>query len=662
MQNENSSSRDRVNLLLVDDHDANIVALSAILSEPNYNIVTALSGRQALNALLEVEFALVVLDVMMPEMDGYQVASRMKEHQRTQDVPIIFLTAGATDVSQIFKGYGAGAVDYLLKPIEPEILKAKVAVFVDLFRSKQRIKQQAEALREIERQESEAWFSTTLRSIGDAVMATDTTGSIRFINPVAESLTGWKYEEAHGKPFEDVFKIIDEESRGAIENPAAKIIREGTMVGIGNHTVLLGKSGKEFIIENSGAPIRNEQGALLGVVIVFRDATEARRAARRRNFISKAGSVLLSSLDYTATLNSVARLAVASVADCCCVDMTADGGRLERIALAHRDPEKEKKIREKAGLMAFASRVVGSGKSEIVFGASDSVICVPLSMREECLGAMTFFSGEARPRFTSEDLLMTEELGARVSTAIENARLYDEAQKAIRLRDEFLSIASHELRTPITPLKLQLQMLKRLLAKDALASYPAHKIEQLFNIADRQMARFQKLIEELLDVSRISVGRLTLEREAFDLAEVVQEIVHQFAGELEKARCQLELEVASAMGVWDKLRVEQVLMNLLANAMKYGAGKPIKILLESANGVARLRVQDHGRGIAKEDQARIFNRFERAASTRDFPGLGLGLYITRQILEAHGGSIKVESEPEKGATFIVELPLRAASS
>ena len=255
-----------------------------------------------------------------------------------------------------------------------------------------------------------------------------------------------------------------------------------------------------------------------------------------------------------------------------------------------------------------------------------------------------------------------EELAARASTAIENARLYNVAQKAIRLRDEFLSIASHELRTPITPLKLQIQIIKNLASKKMLATYPIEKIDQIFNIASRQMERFQKLIEELLDVSRISAGRLSLKKQEIDLAEIVKETMSHFMDEMRETNCQVEIETVSAIGDWDKLRIEQVLINLVANATKYGAGKPIKITVEAEDGVARLKVQDHGPGILKTDLNRIFDRFERAASVRSFPGLGLGLYITRQILDAHGGKIKVESERDKGATFIVELPLKTAKT
>jgi len=693
MQGGGASGHDRVNILLVDDHPENLVALSATLNKPDYRIVTADSGRQALSCLLRDEFAVVLLDVMMPEINGYEVAALMRGQKRTQNVPIIFLTALATDISQTYEGYSVGAVDYLLKPLEPEIVKAKVAVFVDLFRSKQQIRQQAAILREVEhqaqeaklallRRESEAWYSTTLKSIGDAVIATDVQGVIRFINPVAETLTGWTLAEAHGKPIETVFRILNEESRAEIKGPTATVIRDGVVEGLAKQTILVAKNGKEFLLENSGAPIRDEEGVVLGVVIVFRDATDKRREMERKNFISKASQILLSSLDYADTLNGVCRLAASSIADCCIVEVAFDGNIIERVAVAHRDPKKEELIR---GILPSSAdslilRAVRDGRTIVINDMSNdmsdsqlrshaivrrlgfkSCICAPLTLRGNIMGALTMFSEAPRARFSADDVQMLEELAGRTSSAIESARLYDRAQKAIRLRDEFLTIASHELRTPITPLKLQLQTIKNLASKKMFDSFPKEKLDQIFSIADRQMERFQKLIEELLDVSRISVGRLRIEKQTVDLADVVREVVSQFESAMKTANCPIEVETIPAVGDWDKLRIDQVLINLLANAMKYGAGKPIKVKVETSGDIARLKVRDHGQGIKKADQARIFDRFERAASTRSFPGLGLGLYITKQVIEAHGGRISVESEPGKGATFTVELPLKGAT-
>jgi PAS domain S-box-containing protein len=223
----------------------------------------------------------------------------------------------------------------------------------------------------------------------------------------------------------------------------------------------------------------------------------------------------------------------------------------------------------------------------------------------------------------------------------ERTRLYQEAQDAVRARDEFLSVASHELKSPITSLVLQNQILLRKAKADCLEAPQLGLLEAM----GRQLERLGRLVGELLDVSRITAGRLQLELVA--------------RSKEEPATCNSSITLRAehpVLGRWDRLRADQIVTNLLSNAIKYGAGKPIQVLVESSAGVASLVVQDQGLGIAEEDRARIFERFERASGTKA-PGLGLGLYIVRQIVNAHGGSIGVVSSPGEGSIFTVELPL-----
>jgi signal transduction histidine kinase len=229
-------------------------------------------------------------------------------------------------------------------------------------------------------------------------------------------------------------------------------------------------------------------------------------------------------------------------------------------------------------------------------------------------------------------------------------RLFQERGEAITARDEFLAIAAHELRTPLTSLQLQLTSLARLVRETPTAS-------EKLRVVARQGVRLNHLVEALLDVARLSTGRLQLGREELDLAELAQEVTARFADDLERAGCELQLRTRPMRGCWDRLRVEQVLTNLLANAIKFGPGRPIEVCVEGEGGLARLVVRDHGLGISPEAQRRIFERFERAVSFRSFGGLGLGLYVSKQIAEAHGGNIHVTSEPGHGATFTVELPV-----
>jgi PAS domain S-box-containing protein len=234
------------------------------------------------------------------------------------------------------------------------------------------------------------------------------------------------------------------------------------------------------------------------------------------------------------------------------------------------------------------------------------------------------------------------------------ARLWSQAQDEVRERDEFLSIASHELRTPVTALQLQLQLLHRLAAR-ATEDVPL-LIEPRVEALERQTRRIALLVNEILDVSRMRLGRLELRYEPLDLRDVVHTAAAQAHEELARSGSALQLDLVPAPGRWDRMRLEQVITNLLVNASKFGEGKPISVAVDMDVARVRVRVSDQGMGIAPEHHARVFERFERAVPIANFGGLGLGLYVARQVVEAHGGEIRVESVPGSGATFTVELP------
>jgi signal transduction histidine kinase len=262
------------------------------------------------------------------------------------------------------------------------------------------------------------------------------------------------------------------------------------------------------------------------------------------------------------------------------------------------------------------------------------------------------------------------ELVARVSANLAISRLRREVQEqleallareqqAVYSRDEFLSIASHELKTPITSLKLQLQQLQRRIDPKAPQEPEPGRIARMLESSLRQLERLTRLIEDLLDVARIRAGKLSFTFEEFSAEELFSEVLERFSDQLAEAGCRTELQLEPGLRVvWDRLRMEQVLVNLISNALKYAPGVCIQISLRAEGDQARLMVRDFGPGIPRERQAKIFERFERATSARNISGLGLGLFIASEIVAAHQGTIRVESEAGQGATFIVHLPLR----
>jgi signal transduction histidine kinase/transcriptional regulator with GAF, ATPase, and Fis domain len=270
-----------------------------------------------------------------------------------------------------------------------------------------------------------------------------------------------------------------------------------------------------------------------------------------------------------------------------------------------------------------------------------------LRARGERIGAVRVERRADGAAFTPEEAAMLRDLAERAAMVLHTARQFQLAQEAVQLRDDFLSVAGHELRTPLTTLTLQLQLLR------------AGKGSEVDRRLDRALSMTRKLkllIEELLDVARLRSGRMTLAREPLDLAELASAVVDDAREAANRAGIELQLEALPVHGSWDRLRVQQVLVNLVENAIKYGLGRPVRVQVRPAPGGARVDVVDRGIGIAPEDRERIFERFERASSTRAIAGLGLGLWITRQVVRAHGGTVHAEGEPGGGSRFVVELP------
>lgn len=454
------------------------------------------------------------------------------------------------------------------------------------------------------------------------------------------------------------------------------------------------------------APLRDAEGRVSGRGWYLRDITQRKQAeeerarllereqaarqaaeeARRHSaFLAEASRRLAGYLEAENVLAQAARMAVPQLGDWCAA-LLVEGNAMRVCAVAHRQAAQEVRLGEllhqrfPLELLEGAPRVGRTRQVVLEAGGTPGLplapfglrspehlallrelgaaayLAVPLVARGLTLGVLTLVLSQEDRLYTQEERMLAEDLAARVALAVDNARLYEEAQRAIRIREEFLSVAAHELFTPLTSLRLTAQSLQRAMSEQALPSRP------LLRIIDGQTRKLSRLVSELLDVSRIQAGVLRLELEELELGQVTREVVEQFGPELERAGSLLKLEVEPGVtGLWDRLRLEQVIQNLLSNAVKYGGGKPVEVQVKAEGGMAQLIIRDQGMGISPEDQARIFGPFERAISARHFGGLGLGLYIAQRIVRQLGGHIHLHSQPGQGSAFTVELPRASLS-
>jgi signal transduction histidine kinase len=419
-----------------------------------------------------------------------------------------------------------------------------------------------------------------------------------------------------------------------------------------------------------------------GVAILSRDISAQKVLEQNLQFLAQASKVLTSSLDYEQTLQMVTSLAVPHIADWCAVDMLSGSDTVELLALAHVDPAKvrwarELREREPVDLSAPGGlgNVLRTCRSEfhpeisedmIVAAARDeetlelirsigfsSVMIVPLVIEEQAIGAITFVAAESNRKFVPADLAMAEELASRAVLAIQNARLYRTSQQAVALRDDFIDVASHELKTPVTSLKVFAEVLQRQAEKRG-DEGTARSLARM----NAQIDRLSGLIANLLDVSRVDSDRLEHRPSEVALCELIEEVVGVMQETSPRHLISIE-GTAHAPIFGDRERLGQVFTNLIANAVKYSPNADQVVLRIGGTDVSvTVDVEDFGIGISPADQARIFDRFYRVSSPREmtFPGLGIGLYISSQIVKRHGGTLAVRSNGRQGSVFRVTLP------
>ncbi|MGE3276604.1 MAG: ATP-binding protein [Vicinamibacterales bacterium] len=473
--------------------------------------------------------------------------------------------------------------------------------------------------------------------------------------------------------------------------PLQRAARLGVEIREPQIDVLL-DDGRRVSLDEFAAPLFDEQGHVRGAIGVFLDITERQRADQEQRFLIAASTVLASSLDSSAALAGLVRLAVPELADWCTLDVVGRDGSVERTAWAHADPEMERHlerlvrerfpVRSEQGLRTSIAavadaravlfeRVTVEQIREMAWDADHaeqllhlgwtSSIVVPLVQQGRVVAALAWVRGPGRPQYDARDLSLAQELARRAATAVENARLYREAQEANRLKDEFLATLSHEMRTPLNALLGWIQLLK----SDQLA--PARRTRALEAI-DRSARLQAQLTADLLDVSRAITGKLRLDPQDVVVGALIEGAIESLrpAADLKHLSLRLEIPAGIPPLVLDPERLQQIVWNVLSNAIKFtptGGAIVVGLALEDEELV--FTVRDTGVGIRQEFLPFVFDRFRQAdgGTTREHGGLGLGLAIVRHLVELHGGTVSASSDgPGLGATFTVRLPAVPATS
>jgi signal transduction histidine kinase/DNA-binding response OmpR family regulator len=556
---------ERVNVLVVDDHPEMASSIEATLADLNQNIVKASSGREALRCLSTNDFAMILLDASMPDMDGFETAARIREKKRSEHTPIIFITT-QSDECQLAKGYALGAVDFISTPIDPDVLRSKVRVFVDLYQKTETIRQQAA------------------------------------------------------------------------------------------HRVQLAR----------------EQAA----------RQTAEKAMRRSALLAEASRLLSRSLDFDATLASLHRAVVPALADACQLVLDEPNGGFWFAPVAPPEEDGADGAKKSshpriemvgADLADAIRRAIESGcavpiPAETVANAPDldekrrwsSVIVIPLVARDVPLGAIVCCLAGKQRQFEPADVALLENLGGRAATALDNAQLFQTIRDGERRKDEFLAMLGHELRNPLATITNAGELTKLLDPSDTAFSESLEVIRQ-------QASLMKRLVDDLLDVSRITSGRVELQMSLVNAGEILAHVAESSRPSYASRRHTLHLEPpkSNVSLEADPFRLEQILTNLLVNAAKYtDPGGEIWFGAKLDDEEIVFYVRDTGIGLGSDLLPNVFDLFAQANRSlhRAEGGLGIGLTIVRGLSELHGGRVWAESGGYgRGATFFVGLPARTGT-
>ena len=624
----------RVPVLMVDDHPPNLLALEAILDDPGYELVRALSGPEALDRLAGRDFAVVLLDLSMPGLDGFETARIVRRSERSRDTPIIFLTARDPSEFPVAEAYRLGAVDYLTKPLIPDILRAKVAVFADLFRKAERVRELERQRGEAARRAAEEQLRLMVESATDyAIFSIDTDGLVTSWNAGAERVFGYAEAEIIGTSADVVFTAEDR-AAGVPRRERETALAAGRAADERWH---IRKDGTRFFSSGVLTPIRN--GGLQGFTKVARDVTERKLAADAlaRDALLLANvrdSVIVTDLAGVVTYwnEGAARL----------FGWTA-GEMLGRPLTDRFPPEARPRVAEMTRAIAAGREWVGEFED---YRKDGSRVWIDARVRR-------YDGPDGRPLGViglAHDVTDRKRLEAELRLRVEELAERD------RRKDEFLALLGHELRNPLAPVRNALHIM----ALSGGDLPPA--VAQARQMMGRQVDHLVRLVDDLLDVSRVIRGKVELRRERIDLASAVRAGLETAGPAIEAAGHRLSVSLPSEP-LWvdaDPTRLAQVFGNLLNNAAKYTPpGGRVEVTAGREGDRAEVRVRDNGVGIDRESLGRVFDLFAQVdqSAARSQGGLGIGLTLVKRLVEMHGGTVEAHSEGlARGSEFVVRLP------